>query len=258
MFEQDRMLMRLQQRVNGERPITACFLSGSYGRRREDAYSDMDVALVYGSEAERDMAWRRRQEFVQSMMPYVAVKSFDGVHVRPYFHIALYSNGSKVDYRFETRDGLQPNPWDRDIRILKDSDGWAEQFQQDSQRLALPQPHITADELTALDTRFWVMYWDVLRLLLRGDYQKPFPIYLELLHFTLPPLLRALPLEDAAHQALLHAQFSHDTKATARHMQQLLTAYLGARTAVTQRHQLTFIPDRAFENNMQNLIKRIT
>ncbi len=257
MFEQERMLMRLQQRVNGERPILACFLSGSYGRRREDAYSDMDVALVFGSEADRDAAWRQRHDFAKSVMPYVAVKSFDGAHIRPFFHIALYANGSKVDYRYETQASLQPNPWDRDIRILKDSDDWAEQFQQASQRLALPQPHLTAAELTALDQRFWVMYWDVLRLLLRGDYEKPFTIYLELLHFTLPPLLRVLPPEDPAHQALLHAQFSHDTKATVRHMKQLLAAYLAARTAVSQRLQLNFMPDRTFENNLQTLLKRI-
>ncbi len=257
MFEQERMLMRLQQRVNGERPILACFLSGSYGRRREDAYSDMDVALVFGSESERDAAWRQRVDFAQSVMPYVAVKSFDAEHIRPFFHIALYSNGSKVDYRFETQASLQPNPWDRDIRILKDSEEWAEQFQQASQRLALPQPHLTAAELTALDQRFWVMFWDVLRLLLRGDYQKPFPIYLELLHLTLPPLLRVLPPEDPAHQALLQASFGRDTKATTRHMGQLLEAYLAARTAVSQRLQLNFVPDHTFENNIKNLLIKL-
>lgn len=249
--------MRLQQRMNGERPIIACFLSGSYGRRREDAYSDLDVALVFDSETERDAAWGRREDFARSVMPYVAMKSFDGAHVRPYLHIALYANGSKVDYRYEATASLQPNPWDRDIRILKDSNGWAEKFQQESQRLALPQPHLTLDELIALDQRFWVMYWDVLRLLLRGDHQKPFTIYLELLHLALPPLLRVLPPEDAAHQALLQASFSHDTKATSRHMGQLMQAYLAARTAVSQRLQLNFLPDTAFEHNIQNLLKRL-
>lgn len=257
MFEQQRMLMRLQQRVNGERPILACFLSGSYGRRHEDAYADMDVALVFASEAERETGWRQRVDFARSVMPYVALKSFDGTHVRPYFHIALYANGSKVDYRYETEASLQPNPWDRDIRVLKDGDGWAERFRQASQRLAQPQPHLTLAELTALDQRFWVMYWDVLRLLLRGDHQRPFTIYLELLHFTLPPLLHVLPPEDPAHQALLRASFSHDTKATARHMRELLQAYLAARTAVSHRLQLNFLPDTAFENNIQNLLKRL-
>lgn len=257
MFEQDRMLIRLQQRVQGEQPIIACFLSGSFGRRREDGFSDMDVALVYANDAAREMAWQQRREFGQSIMPYLALKSFDAAHIRPYLHIALFGNGSKVDFRFETRVGLEPNPWDRDIRILKDTDGWAEQFQQASQRLALPQPHITAAELTTLDQRFWVMYWDVLRLLLRGDHQKPFPIYLELLNFTLPPLLAVLPAEDPAHQALLQASFSQDTKATVRHMGQLLTAYLAARTAVSRRLQLNYVPNTTFENNIHSLLKKV-
>lgn len=32
MFEQDRVLVRLQQRVMSEGDIVACFLAGSYGR----------------------------------------------------------------------------------------------------------------------------------------------------------------------------------------------------------------------------------
>ncbi len=257
MFEQERMLMRLQQRVNGERPILACFLSGSYGRRQADAYSDLDVTLVFAQETEREAAWRQRHAFVQSIMPYVAVKSFDASHVRPFYHVALYANGSKVDFRYETSASLAPNPWDRDIRILKDSDGWADRFQQASQQLASPQPHLTLAELQALDDRFWVLYWEALRLLLRGDYERPFPIYLELLHVTLPPLLAVLPVEDAAHQGLLRASFGRDTKATVRHLAELLQAYLAARTAVSRRLQLNFIPDTAFENNIQTLLKRI-
>ncbi len=267
MFEQDRMLMRLQQRVNSERPILACFLSGSYGRRQADAYADLDVTLVFAQETEREAAWRQRHDFVQSIMPYVAVKSFDAAPIgaapvgapqaQPYLHIALFANGSKVDFRYETSASLPPNPWDRDIRILKDSDGWAAQFQQASQRLALPRPHLTLAELQALDNRFWVLYWEVLRLLLRGDHERPFPIYLELLHLTLPPLLAVLPVEDMAHQGLLRASFGRDTKATVRHMSELLQAYLAARTAVSRRLQLNFLPDTPFENNIQSLLKRI-
>ena len=78
-------------------------------------------------------------------------------------------------------------------------------FKTASAYLAFPQPRITADELNALDNRFWIMFWDTLRLLKRGDTDKPFTIYLELLQSILPPLLRILPAEDVAHQGLLAA-----------------------------------------------------
>ena len=255
MFEQDRVLVRLQQRVMSEGDIVACFLAGSYGRRQNDPYSDMDVALVFADEAARERAWRQRRDFVQSVMQYVPAKSFDAGHVRPYFHIALYSNGAKADYRYELQSELQPNPWDRDIRILKDRDGWAEQYQAASGRALLPQPRLTATELTALDDRFWIMLWDTYRLLRRGDGDKPFTIYLELLHFSLPPLLHVLPPEDPARAPLLRAQFNPDTKATAVHLANLLQAYLNARTAVVQRLHLDFNPDTRFETAVQNLIK---
>lgn len=255
MFEQDRVLVRLQQRVMGEGEIVACFLSGSYGRYQNDSYSDMDIALVFADEAARERAWQQRRAFVQSVMQYVPAKSFDGVHVRPYFHIVLYSNGTKADYRYELQSELAPNPWDRDIRILKDRDGWAEQFQAASARTVMPQPHLSTAELTALDERFWVMLWDAFRLLLRGNADKPFTIYLELLHFTLPSLLYVLPPEDPTRAPLLRAQFNQDTQGVAAHLSVLLQAYLNARTAVVQRLHLDFSPDTRFETAVQALIK---
>lgn len=255
MFEQDRVIVRLQQRVLAEREIEACFLSGSYGRRRNDAYSDLDVALVFAGDAERESAWRGRRDFAQSVLPYVPAKSFDANHVRPYFHIALYSNGAKVDYRYETRESLQPSFWDKDIHILKESsDGWVQRFQAASARAPLIQPRFTSQELKQLDDRFWVMFMDLFRLLLRGDYDKPFTIYLELLHFTLPSLLRLLPPEDPARPALLQAHFSSDTKATGRHLSQLLDAYLVARTAIVRRLNLAFTPNTTFETDRKSVV----
>lgn len=256
MFEQDRMLMRLQQRVLNEADIAACFMSGSYGRREADEYSDLDVALVFRATAARELAWQNRRAFVQSVLPYVPLKSFDAGHIRPYFHIALYSSGTKVDFRYETQDELRPNPWDRDLRLLKDTENWGAQYQAACAQTLLPRPLMDKTELAALDERFWVMFWDVLRLLLRGDQQKPFTIYLELLHFTLPALLRVLPAGDPTRQGLSVASYTGNTPATAQHMKRLLTAYLAARTAVIRLFSLDFTPNRPFEEQIQRLVER--
>ncbi|RMG91944.1 MAG: hypothetical protein D6706_17600 [Chloroflexi bacterium] len=256
LFEQDRFIVRLQQRVLAESKIVACFLAGSYGRRKEDDFSDLDVALVFANESDRENTWMERRAFVQSVLPYVPAKSFDAVHIRPFFHIALYSNGAKVDYRFETQSSLEPNPWDSEIRILKDSDKWAENYQAMCARTLLPQPRLTTEELIHLDERFWVMFWDVFRLLLRGDHDKPFTVYLELLHFTLPPLLRVLPPEEPARRALLQATYQQDTRVTRQHLGQLLGAYLAARTAVVQRLDLAFTPHNTFESAVKRLVER--
>ena len=256
MFEQDRVIVRLQQRIATDGDVEICFLAGSYGRRTDDAYSDLDVALVFPNEMRRDFAWNNRREFVKSVTPYVPCKSFDADHVRPFFHIALYSNGSKADYRYEVKDQMRPNPWDRDIRILKDNEGWAEQYQFQCAQTYLPRPHLTTAELSAIDERFWVMFWDAYRQVIRGDYDKPFSIYVELLHVTLPPLLHVLPPEDPTHQALLKASYSADTKATAVHLRQLLQAYVGARTAVIRRLNLSFMPDSSFETQLQRVLDR--
>lgn len=258
MFEQDRVLTRLQQRVLAERDIVVCFLSGSYGRHQEDAYSDLDVALVFQDATAREAAWQRRRDFVRSVTPYVPAKSFDADHVRPYLHNALYSNGTKVDYRYEALDNLTPNPQDRDIRIIKDRDGWAEQYQQTCATAILPQPRLTAAELKALDDRFWIRYWNALRRLLRGDYDTPFTGYLDLLNFILPPFLDVLPPEEAARQALIDVFYNHDTRETAGHMRQLLDNYLAARTAVIRRLQLDFRPDTRFEADIQRLVQNKT
>jgi len=257
MFEQERFIGRLQRHAQTEARLLVCFLYGSFGRRADDAFSDVDIALVYGSAADRDAAWDARRAFVTAVMPYVAVRSFDAGHVRPYLHIALYSNGTKADFRFETLDGLAPNPGDRELRILKDHNRWAEQFQAASSRLAPPQPYISPADLTVLDDRFWVMLWDTLRLLKRGDTDKPFPTYVKLLYFTLPPLLAALPPEEPARQALLRAQFVGDAATTLRGMADLLNAYLAARAAVIRRQNLMFPINTAFEGEVRRLVERL-
>ncbi len=255
-FEQDRVLARLQQRVMAEPEIAACFLSGSYGKRREDAFSDLDVALVFGTDSSRDLAWENRKYFAQLVLPYVPARSFDAAQVRPYFHIARYSNGAKVDYRFESKTSLAATAWDRDIRILKDRDGWLAAYQAEAAQAVLPQPQISAAGLKAVDDRFWVMFMDVFRLLRRGDWQKPFTIYLELLHFSLPPLLRALPPKDPAYVGLLAASYGRDPHATRKHLAALLEAYLAARTAVIQQHQLDFPVDTNFEKGIISIVNR--
>ncbi|WP_374689590.1 hypothetical protein [Promineifilum sp.] len=257
MFEQERFIGRLQRHVLAEEHVVACFLSGSFGRRADDAFSDVDIALVYDSPEEREAGWAARREFAKAVMPYVAIRSFDAAHVRPYFHVALYSNGTKADYRFETRESLSPNPGDRELRILKDTDRWAEGFAAASARLAPPQPYISPGELTDLDDRFWVMYWDVLRLLRRGDLDKPFTVYLQLLHFTLPPLLAALPPEEPARAALLRAVYSGDAAATLRGVSGLLDTYLAARAAVIRRQNLVFPINTAFEGEIRRLAERV-
>lgn len=258
MFEQERVIGRLQRRVLAEASVRASFLAGSHGAHTEDEFSDLDVVLVYADQISREAAWRERREFVQSVMPYVAVKSFDAQHIRPFFHVALFSNGCKIDMRYETQASLTPEPWHAQIRILKESQGWAEQHQAASARQPLPQPRLTADELVALDNRFWVIYWDVLRVLRRGDADKPFAIYLDLLNFTFQPLLRVLPANDAARQELLVADYSRETAVTLTHMRHVLEAYLAARSAVIQRYSLAFMPDRAFERELGRLVERLT
>jgi hypothetical protein len=257
MFEQERMIGRIQRRVMDAPEIFACFLSGSFGRRSDDEYSDLDVALVYRDESRMNRAWKNRVQFSKSIMPYVSLKSFDAVHIRPYFHIVLFANGSKLDLRFETKETLSPNPADGQLRILKDSDGWAENYRLESSRLAYPKPGISSQELREIDQRFWVIYWDVLRLLVRGDAVKSFPIYLELLHFTFPPLLTALPEGTAAANELICVQFGRDTKTTAKNMKDMLEGYKSVRKLLVENYHLQFSANQSFEDQIERLMERV-
>lgn len=257
MFEQDRFIVRLQQSVVRESDVESCFLAGSYGRRTEDAYSDLDVVLVFADADARDAAWSRRRDFVQSVLPYVPARSFDPGDEEEYLHRALYSNGARVDYRYVARDTLSPDPAYRELRILKDSGGWAENYQADAARVLPTRTRVETATLERIDNRFWVTFFEVYRQLLRGDADRPFVVYVDLLARTLPPLLAALPPEDPAYQGLLHAYYnSQDVEATLAHLRRLLDAYLAARSAVIRRHSVGFVPDSSFERGIQRLLER--
>ena len=257
MFEQERFVGRLQRHVLTDPAIRACYLLGSFGRRTEDAYSDVDINLIYADDLAREAAWLQRRKLISDVMPYVPVKSYDATHIHPYLHITLYSNGTKADFLFDTQAGHVPSPFEREIRILKDTDGWAERHQAESARLAVPQPYLSTEELTAIDDRFWGTAWDVLRHLKRGDVDKPFAFYLRLLNFTVPPFLQTLPPEDPAHQRLLRAYYSEDAQATARGVAELVDAYLAARSAVVRRQNLAFSPNSAFESEIRRQMDRL-
>lgn len=257
MFEQERFIGRLQRHVLADPTIVACYLGGSFGRRTEDAYSDVDVNLVYADEFTREAAWARRSSFVSEVMPYVPVRSYDAAHVRPYLYITLYSNGTKVDVLFVVQAEHVPNAREREIRILKDTSGWAERHQAESARLALSLPYLSSADLAAIDDRFWGTAWDVLRMLKRGEAGKPFIFYLRLLNFSVPPLLGALPPEDPAYQGLLAASYSRDTQATIRGVSTFIDAYLAARAAVVRRQNLAFTPNTAFETEIRRQIDRL-
>lgn len=257
LYEQERVITRIQQAVMREPTIHTCFLSGSFGRRTSDDYSDLDVALVFDTAAARDAAYGRRREFAESIMTYLPAKGFDADHVRPNFYVVLYSNGTKADFRYETADELQPNHWDRDIRILKDSSGWGAEFAAASQRSPIPPPAlISVNQLEELDNRFWVMFWDTFRQVQRGDYDKPFRVYLEMTSFTLPTFFYLLPEDEPAYQNLINVFFNKDTKQTLNHLRQLLDAYVAARTAVVRRHRLTFAPNSSFEQSILKLVNK--
>lgn len=256
MFEQERMIGRIQRRAAGDPAIMACFLSGSFGRRTADDYSDLDVALVFQDSSKRHVAWDERTSIGQSFMPYVAMKSFDADHIRPYFHILLFANGCKVDLRYETIETLEPNPWDNQIRILKDLTGWAETYQANSLRIPFSQSSMNLNELVALDQRFWVMYWDIFRQLLRGDTEKSFETYLQLLNFHIPPLLNCLPQNEPARAGLIHASFSLQPRSTITGLADLLDNYLAARKVIIRDYHLAFLPDAAFESEIQKLVAK--
>ena len=256
MFEQERFIGRLQRHVLGELVIQSCFLTGSYGRRTEDAYSDVDVVLVYADAAARDVAWAGRREFVRAVMPYVSVRSFDD-DLEPETHVALYSNGTKADYHFRSADNLPPAAGAREIRILKDKAGWAEAYQSASARRPLEAAYLGSEELRLIDDRFWVMLWDIARRLKRGDADRPFAAYLKLLDATLPPLLAVLPPEEPARQALIHTVYIRDAAATLRELMGLLDAYVAARSAVIRRANMSFQVNAGFETEIRRLLERL-
>lgn len=257
MFEQDRVIGRLQRYVATVPQIKSCFLSGSFGRRAADDYSDIDVVLVFDNEASRDAAWAKRREMVGAIMPYVSFKAYAAAEERPFLTSALLANGSLLKLRFETRDSLQPHPRDSQIRILKDEDGWGAQFAARSAGLGQPQPTLTLRELESIDERFWIMFWEVLRLVARGDTTRPFPVYLELLHTTLPALLRALPAADPARPRLIDVTYSGDAAATAAGLRALLDSYLVARDNLARHYHLGTVGDAAFEREIRRLAERM-
>ena len=254
MLEQERFIVRLQQRVLRESTISACFLSGSFGKRTNDSYSDIDIGLIFENDALRDAAWANRQPFARSVLPYVSMKSFDATHIHAFFHIALYSNGSKADYRFLSAETPLHTAYDAQLKILKDRDGTGAAYQEICAKMNPARDHISAETLKQLDDRFWIVFWEVYRCLLRGDCNKSFKQYLILLAVVWPPFLNTLPASDPARLALIDVQYNQNDELTRQALKRLLKAYKNARTAIVDHTRILFTPDSSFERSIERLL----
>lgn len=257
MFEQERFIVRLRQRVLSEPAIIGCWLSGSYGRNAADAYSDIDVALLYRDDDARDGAWAQRKALCEGILAYVRARSMDAPFIGPHALATLYANGAKIDYRFLSRSSCTPTAGDAELMILKETaDGWVADYQQRCRQAPTTIAGTSSAALRALDDQFWVIFWDVYRQVWRGDVQRPFVAYLDLLARTLPPLIALLPAEEPARRGLTALLYTQEAAATRRHLQQLLAAYRAARSAVIARYRLDYIPDGSFERELEKLLQR--
>ncbi|MDJ0756829.1 MAG: nucleotidyltransferase domain-containing protein [Ardenticatenaceae bacterium] len=256
MFEQERTLSRLQQRVSSEAGLLAAFLSGSFGRRDADPYADVDVVLVYPSQAAKELARPNRESFAAEILPYVRAVVYQPPE-NPDHLVALYANGSKFDFSFLAQDEVQPHPAYQTIRILKDTGGWADNLMSRSAGISeIHSATLSEKRMAQLDRRFWADFWEVYRLTRRGEVDRPFPVFVRLLADILPPLLENLPPELPIAQQLTQINFSRQADHNLETLKLLVVNYREARDAVVQRLRLSFQPHSAVENELMRLINR--
>ena len=257
MFEQDRVLVRLRQRIVREQQIQVCFLTGSYGRGTQDKFSDLDVVLVYKDESIRNQAYERRLDFTRSVLPFLPVRSYDADHVRSFLHSALYGNGTKIDYQFAAMNNIRPAEYFRNILLIKDTDqGWGRELQSSSEQLSYSSTKISIStrELTELDDVFWVLFMEVYRQVLRGDLIRPFTTYLHLQYSTLPKILALLPIDDPSQQSLAQSLYDDDSAITLGFLRQFLKNYLEARSKIVRRFNLDFQLDSPYERGLKKIV----
>ncbi len=255
MYEQDRFMVRLRQRIIGESAIVAAWLSGSFGRNKPDSYSDIDVAIVFDSAESRDRAWSQRQSFCTGILSYVPAKSLDNPKDLSSY-LVLYGTGTLVDFRYLNKRDLHGSWLDSEIRILKDDvERTAERVQHASAGLTKPIRRISTSKLAALDDKFYLFFWDTYRRVRRGSPTDGIEDYVLLISQVLPALLVALPKQSAARQNLIALNFSADTSATLAHLRQLVAAYRAARHEIVTRQQIDFRPNTNFEREIDRALQ---
>ncbi len=256
MYEQDRFIVRLRQQINSNPAIVAAWLGGSYGRNQPDPFSDLDITLVFADSDARDRAWAQRASFCKNILAYVAAKSQDHPQYE-HRHNVLYANGTLADVGFFAAPDLQPRHQDGDIKILKDSaDSLAATQQMRSAALGARRIVVNSADLQTLDDSFWIQFWDVYRVVRRGDTEKPFIGYVQLLADTLPKLTAWLLPNSPERQQLIHLQYTLDPNSTRSHLQALITAYRAARSAVIKQNMLDFQVDGAFEREIDRVLQK--
>ena len=175
----------------------------------------------------------------------------------PDSHLALYGNGTLVDFRYLDAETLTPYWLDGEIKVLKDNaERIAERQQSMSSGLTKQVRRVNSAELSALDNQFWVFFWDTYRRVRRGTPAGGIEDYLQLVANTLPTLLNALPKQSPTRNALIDVQYSLNADATLAHLRHLVVSYRAARDEIVQQNRIDFRPNEAFEREIDRALRK--
>lgn len=128
-----------------------------------DAFSDLDVGIVFDSPEARQRAWETRWDW--EIAPWF--HRFDADHVKPFFVIYLYEPNVKVDLAlYEPAD--MPAPAGRPYRVAWDPSGelrpWADAVN------ATPDATPDWSNVVHEEERFWAWMFYVWQHVARGEY----------------------------------------------------------------------------------------
>jgi predicted nucleotidyltransferase len=167
-FDQARCL--LERAVTYFQPdprVTALIVGGSIAHNTVDSYSDIDLWIVAGSEEDFTAVFAEREIAAASigepLFRFIADHNPKGDQD----YIVMYEGLTKLDFMYYRPSDMMPHVKWKECLILKDANGLAADIKAQSQSLLPPAP--SAEELLALNQKFWTWCWYVFGKIMRGE-----------------------------------------------------------------------------------------
>jgi len=259
------LLERAFARFRDDARTVGLAVGGSLARGGGDSYSDVDLYVVVRDGAFEDVLAERGPTAEAVGSPLFAF-DVDPVAGGSTDHIVLYEGPVKFDFLYLKESHLGPHPrWDG-CAVLKDADGRLGAVVARSEALRPPRP--SAEDLSELNQKFWILCWYAFGKIERGELWEA----LDGLHcirtLALVPLLdwaaerphegyrRVEDKLDADTASLLGATLSPlEPEALYEALRAEVGLFRGLRATVFDRHGLDFdpAPEEALEAEMGRL-----
>lgn len=155
------MLKEIEKDLSRDKNVIGIFYGGSIGNQNTDLYSDIDLRIIVTDEVFEEYRLNKKNR-AENWGNVLFFEDFSWTN----YSVAHFDNFIKVDTFYYRKEDIQPSVWLKNIKIVRDQEGFIEEICKESKQLSY---FPTAQEVQIWRTKFFAYVHEIYRRVNRKE-----------------------------------------------------------------------------------------